>query len=106
MLRVDALRSDNYPVRTEMTTTKQITNLHICSTDERELKKFLVDRNLSQICSTQEDESKGIIVYEYSTEEKEPKCGHKNINKKKTEGVRHSMSNIQLQMKCQFILTY
>ena len=49
-----------------MTTTKQILTLRVCSKYESELKEFLVDRNLSQICSTDEDKSKGIIVEECS----------------------------------------
>ena len=102
-MRADALNLDNYPVRTEMTGTKKILTLHvcstykselkeflvdetlsqICSTDERKLKKLPVDENLSQIFSTDEDESKGIIVNECSTEEDESECVHKNMNKLK-----------------------
>ena len=69
MMRADALNLHVYPVRTDMTGTKQIPTSHIFSTDERELKAFPVDKNLSQICSTDEGESKGIIVNKYSTEE-------------------------------------
>ena len=36
-----------------------------------------------QICSKDEDESKGIIVDECSTGEDESECVHKNINKQK-----------------------
>ena len=35
MMRADDLNSHIYPVRTEMTATKQIPTLHICSTEER-----------------------------------------------------------------------
>ena len=56
MMRADTLNSHVYPVRTKMTATKQILTSHVCSTDERKLKEFLVDRKLSQICSTDEDE--------------------------------------------------
>ena len=69
MMRADALNLHVYYIRTEMTATKQITILHVCSTEESELKEFLVNETLSQICSTDEDESKGIIVEECSTEE-------------------------------------
>ena len=48
-MRVNALNFDNYPVRTEMTGTKQIPSLHICSTNEIELKEFLVNKTLSQV---------------------------------------------------------
>ena len=57
-----------YPVITEITRTKQIPILHISFTDESESNGFLVNKNLSDVCSTDEDESKGIIVDESSTE--------------------------------------
>ena len=50
---------------------KQIPNLHIYSKDENELKEFIVDKTLSQICSTEEDESKSIIVGKCSTKKDE-----------------------------------
>ena len=43
MMRADALNLHIYPVRTEMTATKQIPNSHVCSTDKSKLKEFLVD---------------------------------------------------------------
>ena len=55
MVRSDDLNSYVYPVRTEMTATKHIPTSRICSADESELKEFLVDENLSQICSTDEE---------------------------------------------------
>ena len=67
-----ALNSHIYPVRMEVTATKQITTLYICSTDKSELKEFLVDKPLSQICSKDDDKSKGIIVEKRSTEKNEP----------------------------------
>ena len=54
MMRADALNSEDYPVRMEMIVTKQMSTSHIYSTDESELKDFLVDKTLSQICSTEE----------------------------------------------------
>ena len=69
MMRADALNSHVYPIRTEMTVTKQIPTSHVCYKDESELKEFLVDKTLSQISSTYEDESKGISVDKFSTEE-------------------------------------
>ena len=71
MIIADVLNSHVYPVRTKMTATKQIPTLHVSSTDNRKLKEFLVDKTLSQICSTDEDESKGIIVNKRSTNEDE-----------------------------------
>ena len=65
----DALNLHSYPVRTEMTSTKQIPTLHICSTYESELKEFPIDQTSLQICSTDEDEQKGIIVNKCSTKD-------------------------------------
>ena len=73
MRRSDTLNSENYPVRTEITDKKQISTLHVCSTDESELKEFSVNEDLSQTCSTDKEESKGIIINECSTENKEYK---------------------------------
>ena len=83
MIITDALNSQVYPVRMEMTATKQIPISKVCSTDRGKLKEFLVRETLSQICSTDEDESKGIIVDECSTDEYKSECVHKNINKQK-----------------------
>ena len=65
MMRDDAPNSHVYPVRTEMTAP----SLHICYTEEIELREFLVKKTLSQSCSTDKDESKGIIVDKCSTED-------------------------------------
>ena len=83
MMRADALNSDNFPVRMETTTTKNIPTSHVFSMNKRELKEFLVDKPLSHICSTDEEKSKCIIVDECSTKENESGCVHKNINKQK-----------------------
>ena len=40
-------------------------------------------KTLLQICSTDEDESEGIIVDNCSMEENESKCVHHNINRQK-----------------------
>ena len=69
MMRADDLNSEIYPVRTEITAMRQILISHVCSTDERKLKEFLVDKTLPQICSTDEDKWKGIIADECYTEE-------------------------------------
>ena len=71
MMRADALNSHIYPVRTEMNGTEPIPTSHIYSKDKSKLKEFLVDKNISQICSTDEDESKIIIVDKFSTKEDE-----------------------------------
>ena len=68
MMRSDALNLHVYPVRTEITAMKQILISHVVSTKEKKFKEFLVKEILSQICSTDEDESKGIIVDKCSTE--------------------------------------
>ena len=58
LMRADALNSENYPVITEMTGSKNITILHVCSTDDSKSKEFLVDENLLQVCYTDDDKSK------------------------------------------------
>ena len=69
MMRYDALNLHVYPVRTEMTDTKQIPISHVCSTDKSESEEFLVDENLPQVCSTDEYKSNSIIVDESYMEE-------------------------------------
>ena len=71
MMRADYLNLYVYLVRTEITGTKQIPILHVCSTDDSELEEFLVDKNLSQICYTEKYESIVFIIDERSTEEDE-----------------------------------
>ena len=61
MIRADALKSHFYPVRTEITATKQIPILHVCSIDDKKPETFLVEKNLSQIFSTDEYESKSLL---------------------------------------------
>ena len=51
MTRADALNFQGYPVRTEMTAPSS----HICSTYEDESKGIILQENLSQNCSTDED---------------------------------------------------
>ena len=68
MMRADVLNSHAYPVRTDMTATKQIKTLHVCSMDESKLKEFLVNETLSRSCSTDEGKSKGISFDKCSTE--------------------------------------
>ena len=55
----------------------------VCSTDDSELKEFLVDETLLQIFSTYKDTSKGIIIKKCSAEEDKSDFFHKNINKQK-----------------------
>ena len=53
MMRSDAINVHVYPVRTEMTATKQIPTSRVCSTDKSKLKEFSVNETLSQICYTE-----------------------------------------------------
>ena len=46
MTRPDSLKSDNCPVRTEITGTKQILVSNVCSTYDSESEYFLVDNTL------------------------------------------------------------
>ena len=81
MMRDDTLNSHVYPVRTKMTAPSTL----VCSKDESELQEFLMNENLSQICSTDKDESKGIIVEKCSTEEDKSKTKGIIINQCDTE---------------------
>ena len=67
MMRDDALNLQVYPVRTEMTATKQIPTLHVCSKDESELKEFPVGKNFIPDIFHRQGRSKGIIVKKCST---------------------------------------
>ena len=66
MIIADALNLHIYPVITDMTDTKQIPILRVCSTEKIVSKEFLVEETLSQVCFKNEDESEGIIVDESS----------------------------------------
>ena len=81
MMRADALNSHVCPLRTEMTAP----SLHVYSTVESELKEFLVNKNLSQKVSTDEGESKGIIVDKCSTEDNGSKSEGIIVKKFSTE---------------------
>ena len=54
----DAFNLHSYPIRMEKTSPSS----HICSTDKNESTGIIVNENFSRSCSTDEDESKGIIV--------------------------------------------
>ena len=56
MMRDDDLNLHFYPVRTKITATKKNLISHVCSTDKRKLKDFLINETLSQIFSTDEEE--------------------------------------------------
>ena len=58
MMRADALNSHGYPVITETTALSS----YVCSTDEDESKGIILHKTLSQSCSTEKNKSKGIIV--------------------------------------------
>ena len=77
MMISDALNSHVYPIRTEMTGTKHFPISHICSTYKSKSEEFLAEENLLQVCSTDEDESRSIIVDESSMEESKPECVYK-----------------------------
>ena len=66
-MRADALSLHVYPVITKMNGTQHNATSNICSTNENKLKEFLVDKTLLHHWSTEEDESKSIIVDECST---------------------------------------
>ena len=58
MMRADAFNKDVYPVRTKTTDLSS----YVCSTDEDESNGIIVHETLLQSCSSDEEKSKGIIV--------------------------------------------
>ena len=58
MMRADALNLENHPVIMEITGAKHIPILHVCYMDSSESKELLVEKTLSQVCPTDEDEKK------------------------------------------------
>ena len=54
MIRYDVFNSQVDPIRMEMIDTQQILILHVCDLDKRKSKLFLVDKNLLQVCSSNE----------------------------------------------------
>ena len=81
MIRDYAFNLHVYPVRTKINAPYS----HVFPLDESELKQFLVNEPLSQSCFTDEDESKGIISDECSTEDDEYKSKGIIANKFSTE---------------------
>ena len=67
-MRADAVNLQVYPEITEITGTQHIPTSHIYFTDNTELEEFLAGKTLLHVYSTDEDESKGIIVDESSME--------------------------------------
>ena len=72
MVRTDPFNLHVYHLGTEMTAKKQIPILQVFLRKKSEVEDFLVKKTLLQVCYKEKDESKGIIVYESSTEEGEP----------------------------------
>ena len=78
------------PVRTQMTNTQKmniyetntqnIPNLHVCSSEESELKRINADKTLSHVCSTDKSESRSIIVNACSTDKSKSKRVHISVN--------------------------
>ena len=108
MMIYDTLNWYNYGGYTEMTDP----SLNVYSTDEDESKRIIVHEGLSQSCSSNEDKSKQSIVNKtlsqncYADVDKlcstDKEISEYTITKKKTQSIR----NLQLQRKCRVILTY
>ena len=83
MMRDDALNSEIDPLRTEMTGMKHIPISHVYSTDDRESKNFLADKNLSQVCYTEKGKSENVIADASYKEESKSKNVNKITNEEK-----------------------
>ena len=112
-MKDDSLSSHIDPVRTKMTGIQQIPIAYVCDFDGSKSKYFLVDENLSQVCSTDDGEPESVIFDESSTEESESERVHKIINTNEEnymQLMKQSMSNLWLQIiqlsRSQDILTY
>ena len=57
MMRSDALNFNVDPVRTKMTGMQQIPISYVCDSEDSKSKGIIADKNLSQVCSTDECES-------------------------------------------------
>ena len=80
MVRADAFNLNVDPVRTKMTGTKQIPISHVFNLDKSKSKGIIADKNLLQVCSTDESESESVIFNESSTEESKSESVYKIIN--------------------------
>ena len=82
-MRADAFNFHVEPVRTEMTGTQQIPISHVCDSDERKSKGIIVEKNLLQVCYTDNIKPESVIFDESSTEESKSETFHKSINTNK-----------------------
>ena len=73
------------PVRMEMTGTQYIPISQVFSSDESKSKGIIADEDLLQVCSKDECESESVIVDKSSTQESESKSVHKSINANKVK---------------------
>ena len=109
-MRADTLNLDTEPVRMEMPVINHIPISRIFSTEKGELKEYLVNKNLSQVYSTDEGKSESIITAESSTEEIKLESVHKIINKENIQLKKQKTRNLRLQRihlsRSRAILTY
>ena len=77
------LNSHVDPVRMGMASTQKIPNSQVCSMEERKPKGIKADKRLSHVCSTDKREPKRFIVNACSSDESESKSVHISINKKR-----------------------
>ena len=93
-----------------MTGVKKIPISHVYSMEDSKSNEYLVGETLLQVCFTEKDKSKIIIVDESSTEASESECVHKIANKVKYANKRQSTRNLWLRMiqlsRSQAILSY
>ena len=69
MIRAGAFNLYVEPVRMEMTGIQQIAISHVCSSDENESKGIIVGKTISQVCSTDKNKPERGIANEFSTED-------------------------------------
>ena len=82
-MKSDAINFQVEPIRNEMNSTQQIPISHICYLYKRESTGVTTDKNLSQVCSTDEVESERVIANKSSTGDSKSERAHKSINTSK-----------------------
>ena len=70
-----------------MTGTQHIPISQVCSSDESESKVIIADENLLQVCSTDRSESERVTFNKSSSEEIKSESVYKSINKNKEKYV-------------------
>ena len=106
MMRADALNSHVYPISTEMDGTQNITTSHVYSKGKSELKEFLVTKLYRRYILQMRTNQKASTTTNVLQRKTNKNAFTRISTNKKTQRMRQSMRNLQLQTNLQSILTY